>query len=68
MTYRTAIIPCDLPSDPSPTEDEDGYTEVYVHLGAGYARLLRVDNSTYTRFSVVPGPIEDHIDNFTLIE
>mgnify|MGYP006427551815 CR=1 FL=1 len=67
--YRTAIIIYnELPQNTETKEDEDGITEVWVHLGAAYAKLKRIDSSTITRHGALSGPIEDHINNFNTIE
>ena len=76
MQKRTAIIT--LPSLPSDTsreyfEDPDtgeklGLESVYVELGAAYAELRCVGVQTAVNASTLPGPIEDHLNSFTLVE
>ena len=70
MNKRTAIFPLTfLPDDTAPEIDEDGnFVAVYVHLGAGYAELRCIDIQTAVNASTLPGPIEDHIDGFEVVE
>ena len=76
MQKRTAIITLpQLPEDTSREYFEDpdtgeslGLKSVYVHLGAGYAELRCIDVQTAVNASTLPGPIEDHVDAFDVVE